>query len=865
MVANWKARWILKSLIGILSCMLGMTGCGPTDFETQKRIQPTIFGVDTDPSLEVVLYGDSYYQLIKNGEWMGGPLPQKHKIHFRFGSFDPQVQSYASNLPKALAVTPGDKTNLYIVQFYTLALEPFQKKLFNLGSLVHTSLHDNAVIALMDYATRMLVQQLPFVRAVVPYHAAYKLEEVLQERLSAKIQGNYQDVQPPRQYSILVFGDPIAQSVVADQIVQMGAKVDMFSRGIRMLATLDDDQLWQLAQSNEVMFIDTNTETGEDMDHVRELEGANYLETVANYTGQGVRGQVFDDGLRAGHQDFQANPPLFHQVNNPNDFDHGTPCYGIVFGSGAGNSKARGILPDAQKPLFASRYKELKEYGGRTDRYTHTSELVNPMGAFRGVFQTSSWGHTQTTSYTTVSADLDKIIFDLDLLVTQSQSNEGSRSSRPEAWAKNVVAVGGISGGDTLTRSDDKWTSASIGPASDGRIKPDLSNFYGYLYTTDDIGDAGYANFGGTSGATPATAGHFGLLFQMWADGVFDGGPGKNRDVFDSRCHSTTAKALMINMAYQYTFSGTSHNLTRVHQGWGFPDLKNLYDMAEKHNWSLPILVDESKPIQATEVHNYSVYATGSGPLKATMVFLDPPAVPNASKHAVNDLTLKVTSPSGTIYWGNNGLNAGNWSTPGGAANTLDTVENVFIQTAEAGQWIVQVSGDDISQDTHKETTAIDADYALVVSGDVSVGPSPTPTPEPTPGPTPEPTPSPTPEPTPSPTPEPTPSPTPEPTPDPKSCVGYCGAKTPGGCWCDDLCAKYNDCCADKIKVCDNPQPTPEPTPEPTPTPTPEPTPTPNPSSCTGYCGAKTPGGCWCDDLCSNYGDCCTDKVQVCG
>ncbi len=95
----------------------------------------------------------------------------------------------------------------------------------------------------------------------------------------------------------------------------------------------------------------------------------------------------------------------------------------------------------------------------------------------------------------------------------------------------------------------------------------------------------------------------------------------------------------------------------------------------------------------------------------------------------------------------------------------------------------------------------------------------------------------------------------------------YCGKKSPDGCWCDSLCAQYNDCCEDKKQVCDNPQPTPTPTPQPTPTPTPTPQPSPTPqpnNSCVGYCGKKAPGGCWCDNLCEQYGDCCSDKKQVC-
>ena len=44
---------------------------------------------------------------------------------------------------------------------------------------------------------------------------------------------------------------------------------------------------------------------------------------------------------------------------------------------------------------------------------------------------------------------------------------------------------------------------------------------------------------------------------------------------------------------------------------------------------------------------------------------------------------LKVVSPSAVVYWGNHGLLEGNWSTPGGGANTVDTVENVFVNNPE--------------------------------------------------------------------------------------------------------------------------------------------------------------------------------------
>ncbi|MEX1364729.1 MAG: endonuclease/exonuclease/phosphatase family protein [Nannocystaceae bacterium] len=77
------------------------------------------------------------------------------------------------------------------------------------------------------------------------------------------------------------------------------------------------------------------------------------------------------------------------------------------------------------------------------------------------------------------------------------------------------------------------------------------------------------------------------------------------------------------------------------------------------------------------------------------------------------------------------------------------------------------------------------------------------------------------------------------------TCEGSCGGQSPDGCWCDDACVSFGNCCADKVAVCDPPLP--------------------DPNSCEGHCGAQAPGGCWCNDSCVSYGDCCDDEIAQCG
>lgn len=694
-----KKNRILVFLITFV-CVLGLIGTA-ADLSKKKAVKNQDRMIElADSPVRILLKGNQTYRISLDGKNFSREFPQRLTIKMRQQVFDPLVDP-----PRGLITPAAGDVNLYIVQCVTQAIEAYQKQIIAAGGAICGTLPHHALIVEMSGETSRTVQNMPFVRWVGIYPPSYKLEQGLDNNVSRTMETTV------TRYSIWLTKKTKGKDVV-DFINSIGGEVVLKTKGRRLEANLDQNQLQQVAALPYVLAIDRWTPIEDDMNNAREIGGGNYLETVQGYTGQGVRAEVCDGGLRTTHVDFQAHPPLIHGGNSTST-SHGTSVYGIVFGDGTGSADARGMLPDPEQPIFAC-------YNCFTDRYVHTEELVDPAGIYRAVFQTNSWGNTQTLDYTTISAEIDEIIFDLDILICQSQSNMGNQYSRPQAWAKNILSVGGVRHYDTLSRTDDCWCGgASIGPAADGRIKPDVWHFYDYIRTTYYSSDTAYTNtFGGTSGATPITAGHMGLIFQMWADGVFAGGPGLGRDVFNSRPHHTTAKALLINSAYQYPFSGTSDDWTRMHQGWGMADVGNLYDMAELYGWGFPILIDESAVITPLETHTYNLNVDGTQPLKATLVYSDPAGVPGASVHRINDLSLKVTEPNGTTYyWGNNGLDIGLWSTSGGSSNTIDTVENVFIQNPAVGTWTIQVLADEVVQDGHVETPAIDADYALIVSG----------------------------------------------------------------------------------------------------------------------------------------------------
>ena len=650
----------------------------------------------------------AYYAISLDGKAVSTVQEASNEMLLRYAAFDPLVQVPQTPLKLSARAERQTERGVYIVQFVTQPLEEYRNPIRDLGGKTFIYLPNNAHIVQMDSAAKEKVEQLPFVRWVGVYEPAYKLDEALVNGLSRS------QLKSAR-YNIMVLerGTQMKEDL-ASRVRSFGGKVDSSNaEGFRMEATLTADQLIDVANENDVLFIDRWSAPESDMSIVRSTGGANFVETALGFRGEGVRAEVLDAGLLFTHTDFQSGlAPIAHGANSVDS--HGTATYGINFGRGTSNSAARGMLPEAQG-IFA-------DYDALTNRYTHTAQLKQD--PYKAVYQSNSWGNALTTSYSTISAEMDDILFINDFLVLNSQSNNGNQMSRPQAWAKNVVSVGGIRHFDTASFSDDRWagsgTEASIGPAADGRIKPDLAHFYDSVHTTTSTNNTAYTTgFGGTSAATPITAGHFGIFFQMWHNGVF-GNP-TSTSVFDSRPHMTTAKAVMINTAIQWEMAGTDN--TRVRQGFGRADVKNLYDLRGRIK-----IINESDVLTNLQSKTYQVnVAAGTGtPLKITMAYADPMGNPASTRARINDLNLKITAPNGDIYWGNNGLGVGGgmWSASGGTPNIVDTVENVFIENPAGGIWTIEVIAAALVQDARVETPGvIDADYALVASG---ITPAPT-------------------------------------------------------------------------------------------------------------------------------------------
>lgn len=544
---------------------------------------------------------------------------------------------------------------------------------------------------------------LPSGITVHNYDPAHLVDRSIRARFEAGVRGN---AGPSDEYWIIPTDRkrPARRRISTRVLAEGGSAGLVESDGLIMRASLTPRGLADLVMSGEILWVEPWVAPETDSSLVREFGGANAVELVEGYLGTGVVVEVVDKGLFQNHNDLLASDPVLRTLNE-GPTDHGTATYGIIFGNGETQAAARGMMP-GQHGLFSS-YLEIE------DRDDHLASFVSD---FDGAIQSNSWGSGVNRRYTAPSAAMDDSVIRHGVLIFQSQSNRGNPDSRPEAWAKNAISVGGINGHGTLDRADDTWAGdASTGPAIDGRVKPDLVLFNDGILTTSDVGAASHMPFTGTSAATPAVAGHAGIMYEMWRSGVFHGGD--PLAVPADRPSVAMARAIMINSAEPYPFAHVADDLGRYRQGWGTPDLLNMWSRAPR-----TAVFDEADTLAEGDawVRTFEV-APGEARLGFTLAWTDPPALPFASRTLINDLDLRVISPSGVVYLGNAGLHDGIFSVAQdddpAVPDRVNTVENVFVASPEPGRWQVEIVADAVALDTDPQSIDPRTRFAFIATG----------------------------------------------------------------------------------------------------------------------------------------------------
>ncbi len=286
------------------------------------------------------------------------------------------------------------------------------------------------------------------------------------------------------------------------------------------------------------------------------------------------------------------------------------------------------------------------------------------------------------------------------------------------AVSKNSLTVGAVytnASGYTGTNGVVMSDFSAWGPVADGRIKPDLTAAGVNILSSVAAGTNLYNTYSGTSQAAPAVTGVLGLL-----TGLHSRLYGTNYPAM----LSSTLAGIAIHTADQ---AGTNLGPTYIF-GWGqLNALSAAALMTNNFNSGSLAFIKEVRLVSGDYIE-FPVVLTNTKPFKATIRWTDPPGTPTApainptNRMLVNDLDLRVVSPSGVTNfpWVLNRTSPASAATK--ADNTVDNGEQVSIPNPTNGTYLVRVTHkgsllNDLGQTSYQNGT-------ILLSGNIAQPPS---------------------------------------------------------------------------------------------------------------------------------------------
>lgn len=514
-------------------------------------------------------------------------------------------------------------------------------------------------------------------------------------KLSARVRsGSYPDwtqyPQGRRIYAVQFHRDVIRESAQA-LLSRVGAELGDWVVSLNtQIAAFEPADISALVSADEIRYIDMIPPPLSEVNNsVRSAMGVDaVLLPPYGLTGAGSNVLVYDAGLidRA-HPDFDTRV-IWGETGGI--ASHGTHVGGTVGGSGLNSGGNFAGMAKATK-LTSFMYEACEPFCLYNSPQDIAENYETGFRVHGAMYSTNSLGANIATNgydcawegdYELTAQLLDAIAvgetFEAPFLSIWAAGNERQSprcgttyyTTGVPATAKNPIVVGAINSNDhSMT-----WFS-SWGPVDDGRIRPDV--VAPGCQTNDDNGvtstrpGSGYGVSCGTSMATPAVAGTVALLRQqgqaIWA-------------LVPPR--PSMIKALVVNTAHDLGNPGPDYQ-------FGFGEVHAPALMDHLRNDYLRGAAAISQDHEATyEVEVEALYV-----LRATLAWDDVPGELLAEKELVNDLDLRLESPSGNFHdpWLLDPVNPA--TNAGRGADHINNVEQVWVDAPENGVWKIHVRG----------------------------------------------------------------------------------------------------------------------------------------------------------------------------
>ncbi|WP_293758250.1 S8 family serine peptidase [Vallitalea sp.] len=593
-----------------------------------------------------------------------------------------------------------EDSGIYIISFEGPIDEYMKNDITKLGVELIEYIPNFAFLSRIKSNTISDVSLLPYVNKIVSYQPEYKINPVLKDKKRITRLITPEELTEEISVKIFTFDD----SSILDAYIKEFGGTKIGSTENEVIVKLNPNSLEKFASLNSVKYIEPVIEYELFNDKARDYMGVNSINNLG-HKGNGQVVAVCDTGIDTGvnnsgmHSDFQGRIDSIFPLGRATADDihgHGTHVAGSVLGDGtSSNGQIKGIAPQAHL-VFQSVLDSNGGLGGLPDDLNSLFQQAENEGAH---IHTNSWGAPVNGQYTGSSQDVDEYVWNnKDMIILFAAGNEGDgysgtayNSIGSPGTAKNCITVGATEN-YRPNMPNTKWGNigdnpneiapfSSRGNCDDGRIKPDIvAPGTWILSTKSSVAPAsnywaGYNNYyaymGGTSMSTPLTA------------GAVAAARGYMQDVWNHTPSAALMKAAIINGGTDLGFGFPSKD-----QGWG---RVNLADSLKNKEYEYS---DETYNLAtgATQNFTYTIEST-STPLTISLVWSDYPGSTAASKALVNDLDIKVTSPSGIIYYGNDFTQPYNSS-----YDRLNNVENIYINSPETGNYSVEVKGYNVPQ-----------------------------------------------------------------------------------------------------------------------------------------------------------------------